>query len=147
MKKLFRRLFPDKEKRAFNRMHRRHRKELIKHAKETYEWDWGWLHDSIIMQIRHIHEYYSEGNNVWQEDESQRQIVEQLQHVLDLQEELDHVFDDKVEREREIVSDGVVKFHITEGELDKLKAQFQREQDLYREMYKYIGQHIQEWWD
>ena len=64
MKKLFRKFFPNKEQRAFNKMHRRHRKELVKHAKKTCEWDWGWLHDSVIMQIRHIHEYYSEGNNV-----------------------------------------------------------------------------------
>lgn len=35
--KIFKRLFPDKERRAFNKMHRRHRKELVKLAKKTME--------------------------------------------------------------------------------------------------------------
>ena len=59
MNKLFRRLFPSKELREFRKMHRRHRKELVALAKDTYEFDWGWLHDSILMQIRHMYEYYS----------------------------------------------------------------------------------------
>ena len=87
MKKLFRRLFPNKEMRAYRKMHRRHRKELIKHAKETGEWDWYWLHGSILMQIRHMHEYYSAGNNVWQTDETRLPIIEQLKRVLDLDDE------------------------------------------------------------
>ena len=35
MKKLFRKLFPSKEMRAYNKMRRRQRKQLIEHAKKT----------------------------------------------------------------------------------------------------------------
>ena len=87
MKKIFRKLFPSKEMRAYNKMYRRHRKELVKHAKETREWDYCWLYDGTIMQIRHMYEYYTASNNVWQSDESLNEIIEQLKHVLDLSDE------------------------------------------------------------
>lgn len=126
MNRFFRRLFPDKERRAYNRMYRRHRKELVKHAKKTGEWDWCWLHESVIMQIRHMYEYYSEGNNVWQVDESRLQIVEQLKHVLDLDAEIDRVSNDLSE---------------------DFKKREEREQGLYEELYSSIGENIRWWWD
>lgn len=130
MKKLFRRLFPNKERRACNKMHRRHRKELIKHAKKTSEYDWCWLHESIIMQIKHMHEYYSTGNNVWQIDESRLQIVEQLKHVLDLQAEIERMEDDYPDDYK-----------------DKVLEYEKKEQDLYEELYSYIGEYLRWWWD
>ena len=94
MNKLFRKIFPSEGMRKFRKMHRRHRKELVKLAKETGEWDSCWLHRSVIMQIMHMHEYYYAGNNVWQVDESRLEIVEQLQHILDLVSELERVEND-----------------------------------------------------
>lgn len=126
MNRFFRRLFPDKERRAYNRMYRRHRKELVKHAKKTGEWDWCWLHESVIMQIRHMYEYYSEGNNVCQTDESRLKILEQLKHVLDLDAEIDQVQNDLSE---------------------DFQKHEEREQGLYEELYSSIGKHIRWWWD
>ena len=126
MKKFFRRLFPNKEIRAYRKMHRRHRKELIKQAKETREWDWGWLHDSVIMQIRHMYEYYSKKNNVWQTDETRLPIIQSLKYILDLQEEIDNLWDD-----------------------DTLswEEEANREQELYESIYHSIGDNLQLWWD
>ena len=126
MKKLFRKLFPSKEMRAYNKMYRRHRKELVKHAKETHEWDWSWMHDSVIMQIRHMYEYYVAKNNVWQDDTTRLPIVEQLKHVLDLQEELDTLWD-------------LNSVNFDTG--------WQREVELYKEIYIFISEHVFEWWD
>lgn len=130
MKKLFRKLFPNKEQRAYHKMHRRHRKELIKHAKETGEWDWGWLHDSIIMQIRHMHEYYTAGNNVWQTDETRLPIIEQLKHILDMAEEIDNFYNNNDVRDFE----GFEQFEA-------------KEQALYDELYSSIGRDLRYWWD
>lgn len=130
MKKLFRRLFPSKEWRTYNKMHRKHRKELIKHAKKTGEYDWCWLHESIIMQIKHMHEYYSAGNNVWQIDESRLQIVEQLKHALDLQAEIERMEDDYPDDYK-----------------DKVLEYVKKEQELYEEFYSYIGKYLRWWWD
>ena len=115
MKKLFR----TKERQRYDIMHSRHSKELVKLAKETHEYDYTWLHESVIMQIKHMYEYYSAGDNVWQADETRLPIVEQLQHVLDLNKELEHAIDEYSDKEPE----------------------------LYKEIYSYIGEHIMKWWD
>ena len=144
MKRLFKKLFPSKEIRAYRKMHRKHRKELVKHAKETYEFDWGWLYESTIMQIRHMYEYYSAGNNIWQSEESLNQIIEQLKHVLDLVDELEHLGDthnyDPIKND-----DGSIT--TTEESANSYRKKSDREQELYEEIYSYIGKHIQWWWD
>jgi hypothetical protein len=126
MRKLKRKFFPSKEVRAFRKVHRRHRKELVKIAKQTYTFDYGWLDELVHTQIKHMHEYFSAGNNVWQTDETRLPIVEQLQHVLDLYEEMDNLGDD---------------ITMDYGQMRK------RESELYQEIYNYVGCHIQEWWD
>ena len=123
MKKLLRKLFPNKEMRVYRKMHRRHRKELIKHAKETREWDWGWLHDSVIMQIRHMYEYYTARNNVCQSEESLASLINSLKYVLDLNDKINHLYDDH-----------------TKGFVDE-------EALLYKEIYMYISDNLLSWWD
>ena len=146
MKKLLRRLFPDKEIRAFRKMHRRHRRELIKHAKETGEWDWCWLHDSIIMQIRHMYEFYTEQNNVWQCDESRLRTIEQLQHILDINAEIECLENDNYGTEY-IHKDGMVKCIFPDDFKERFERHEKREQELYEELYGSIGKHIRLWWD
>ena len=126
MKKLFKRLFPSKEMRAYNKMHRRHRKEIVKLAKQVREWDYGWLDELVLTQVKHMYEYFSSGNNVWQTDETRVPIVEQLKHVLDLYEELDSVGDD--------------------GATDYIQIR-KREHELFEEIYSYIGSTMEGWWD
>lgn len=147
MKKLFRRLFPSKEIRAYSKMYRRHRKELVKHAKEIREWDWGWLHDSIIMQIRHMHEYYTAGNNVWQDDEKRLMVIEQLKHVLDLDKEIDQMQDNDLGAEYTYHNNGKVDIVFPDDYKERLKKWHQREQELYEELYSSIGKHLRWWWD
>ena len=125
MKKLFRKLFPSKEMRAYDKMHRRHRRELIKLVKTVREWDYGWIDELLLTQIKHMYEYFSDGNNVWQTDETRLPIVEQLKHVLDLYEELDGLW----------------------GKNKDYMDSLNREQELYKEIYSYVGCHIKEWWD
>lgn len=138
--KIFKRLFPDKERRAFNKMHRRHRKELVKHAKKTYEYDYKWLHESVIMQLRHMHEYYQKGNNVWQTDETRLLILEQLKQVLDWASELDG---DNVEG-LDLMNKEVVYL---DGHRDKIDDLDAIESELYEKIYSHIGKNIQWWWD
>ena len=126
LRRLRKKLFPSKEMRAYNKMHRRHRRELVKLVKEVREWDYGWLDELVFTQIEHMHEYFSVGNNVWQTDETRLPIVEQLKYVLDLYGELNLVGDDDA--------------------MDYMQIR-KREQELFEEIYKYVGCHIQEWWD
>ena len=59
-----------KNYRAYKKMHKQHKKDLKKLIKVDAEWDWSFLHDFVITKIRHMHEYYVAGNNVWQTDET-----------------------------------------------------------------------------
>lgn len=121
--KIFNQLYWTKEMQHYRKMRRRHKKELVKLAKETREFDWGWLHQMVVMQIKHMHEYYSAGDNVWQIDESRNKIIEQLQQTLDIQSE--------IEKNDEDFS------------LNSLK----NEEELYYRFYSSIGKNILWWWD
>lgn len=145
-KKIFKKLFPSKERRAFNKMHRRHRKELIKHAKKTNEWDWDWLHNSIIMQIRHMHEFYSNGNNVWQADESKFQIIEQLKYILYLQSEIDRMQDENYGI-KYVHKDGIIETIYADNYMEIMDGFKEKEQQLYEELYSFIGKYLRWWWD
>ena len=146
MKKLFRRLFPSKEMRAYRKMRKRQRKELLKLAKETCVWDWSWLHEMVIMQVRHMHEYYTENNNVWQSDETRLPIIEQLKHILDLEAEIDRMQDD---------DNGVTYIHENDVCIaippddykERIQKWHEREQELYEELYSSIGRDLRWWWD
>lgn len=123
MPRLFNRLFPSKEMRAYRKEHRKHRKELVKLAKNTYEFDYGYFHRMVIMQIIHMLEYYSDGHNVWQTDDSRLCIVKQLQHILDIESEINRLEE------------------VTSSEADNKIS------ELYMELYKSIGENLRNWWD
>lgn len=132
MKKLFRKLFPSKEMRAYRKMHRRHRKELVKLVKKVRVFDYGWIDELVLTQITHMHEYFSAGNNIWQTDETRLPIVKQLKHVIDLYEELYDLW---------------TTCYDSVDNVDKTRCKYQREEELYREIYSYIGSNLRNWWD
>lgn len=144
LRKLWKKLFPSKEMCAYRKMHRRHRKELVKHAKETREWDYGWLYDSTIMQIRHMYEYYTTRNNVWQTDETLVPIMESLGHVLALNDELDHLWDD---HPKGYIKNEDGSISSTDESVQSFLKKSDREIELYKEIYSYIGKKIMYWWD
>lgn len=144
MKKLFKKLFPSKEMRAYNKMHRRHRRELVRLAKTIREWDYSWLYDSTIMQIRHMYEYYTARNNVYQSDESLLSLIDSLKYVLDLDNELEHLWDDHI-RGLVVNEDGSITS--TEESAKSFIDKSKREQELYQEIYSHIAYNIMTWWD
>lgn len=133
-----------KEMRAYRKMYRRHRKELIDLAKKDRDWDYGWLDEFVHTKIKHMYEYFSERNNVWQTDESLNEILEQLKHVLDLYDEMDGLWDN-YESNRIENEDGSVT--VTDEGAERYSYIRRREQELYEEIYSYIGKYIQWWWD
>ena len=123
MHRLFNRLFPSKDMRAYRKEHRKRRKELVKLARNSYEFDYGYFHRMVIMQIIHMLEYYSEGHNVLQTDESRLLIVKQLQRILDIESEINILEEDTSSEAEHKIS------------------------ELYVELYKSIGENLRNWWD
>ena len=144
MNKLFRKLFPSKEIRAYRKMRRRHKREMVKLAKKVRPFDYGWLDELVLTQIKHMYEYFSAGDNVWQTDETRLPIMEQLKHVLDLYDEMDHLWDDHI-REHIENEDGSIT--PTEESSKSYIKRKDREMELYEEIYSYIGSNLQWWWD
>lgn len=147
--KLFRKIrnLFNKEVRAYDKMHRKHRKELIKLAKEDAEWDWCFLHDLVLTKIRHMYEYYKAGNNVWQTDETLLPTINELEHVLDLQYELEHLHDNVPAPEMTKNEDKSLTFTWSDEAKTLSDAAYKREDEIYTEIYTYIGEHLRGWWD
>lgn len=97
MKRLWKRIFKSKEMREYTKMYKKHRKTMIKLAKEDRDWDYGFMHDLVVTKIKHMYEYYCAGNNVWQSEESLKQVLDTLAYAIDLAEKLDNARGDKIE--------------------------------------------------
>lgn len=137
-----------KEMREYNKMYRKHRKQMIELAKEDRDWDWIYLHNLVIAKIKHMYEYYTSRNNVWQTDETLIPIIESLKHVLDLQEEIDQLFEIDIEGiQYEHISANETRVEYSEEVLNKIENEYKREQELYEEIYSYIGKNMRGWWD
>ena len=138
-----------KEMREYNKMHRKHCKELVRLAKNDFEWDWKYLHEIVITKIRHMYEYYYAGNNVCQSEESIGDVLETLRHVLDLQSELDSLWEEKHQAKstRTEVAEGIYKVSTSDDEINQVKSLYEREEEIYKEMYAYIGEKMLLWWD
>lgn len=52
-----------KEK-EYRKMVNKNRKAIVKNAKETAPWDYGWLLESIILNLKYMKEYYELGVHV-----------------------------------------------------------------------------------
>ena len=94
-----------------------------------------------------MYEYYKAGNNVWQSDENLLSTIDQLKHVLDLQEELDNVFKDVPSPEMKVNENKSLTFTWSDEAKRLSDEAYKRHDELYEEIYSYIGKHLQEWWD
>ena len=136
-----------KEEQAYRKMQKKHTKTLVKLAKEDRDFDWGYLHELVITKIRHMYEYFSNGNNVWQTDDTRVSICIQLNHILQLQDEIDHLQDAMEPALIEENEDGSVTVSRTKKSAAVVQELWQKESELYKSIYSFIGEHIEEWWD
>ena len=136
-----------KEKQAYKKMQKEHTKTMIKLAKEDRDFDWGYLHDLVITKIRHMYEYFSNGNNVMQTDDTRIPICAQLNHILQLQDEVDHLYDDMPVADWVKNADNSYTIKSSEEVAKESIARHNKESELYKSIYKFIGEHIEEWWD
>lgn len=117
----------DKKYRAYYKLHRKHRRELIRMAKQTADFDYACLHNLVVMKIRQMLEFYVAGNNVWQSRESHENVIETLANATRLAEDIETVWENWTD--------------------DSAKTYLEREAELYKEFYIYIGENIMYWWD
>lgn len=115
----------DKERRAYRKMLRRHRRELIRLARKTADFDYGYLDELVITKIRHMYEYYTSNNNVWQSDDSLKKVINTLKTAIDKYAALEEWYWND----------------------DKICLDLTKEEEAYSDFYTYIGKNITLWWD
>lgn len=96
------------------------------------------------MQIRHMYEYYTARNNVYQSDESLLSLIDSLKYVLDLDNELEHLWDNHV---NDCIVNDDSSIRATEESTKRFIDKSKREQELYREIFYHIADNIMTWWD
>lgn len=122
-----------------------YKKRLVKIAKATKPWDFGWLLDFIRADLSFMAEYYEYGENVYAEDINNdrcKTLYEAL-YLYDLWINFNiknyskfknfnrEDYNNLCESEQKLIKE----------EIDKLYAK-QR-----MEFFKYLGKHIEDWWD
>lgn len=100
----------------YNKMRRKHRKELIKLAKEDQDFDYEYLHSLVVVKLKNMYEFYSQGHTEFLTESDLNQILETLEHAINIADKIDMV-----------------------PEPTRIK-------ELYQEFYEYIGQNIMLWW-
>lgn len=106
------------------------RKKMKKLVECYGPWEWGYIHDFIELAIRDMCVYYSEGDNVWQEEASRLKKANQLLKAIDLFEEIGR-FEDNVNPK-------------DYANIDDYLAD---EQKTYDDFYTFLGKNIRWWWD
>lgn len=100
----------------YNKMRRRHRKELIKLAKEDQDFDYEYLHSLVVVKLKNMYEFYFQGHAGFLSESDLNQILETLEHAINISDKIDNVYDSM------------------------------RTKELYQEFYEYIGKNIMLWW-
>ena len=96
---------------------RKHRKELKKLAKKTFDYDWMFLDKLVELKLRHMLEYY-EKECTWLDNINKKKIIQEISHVVDMYDA------------------------INDGSLDIIQ-----DVEMYKQIYHYLAEHLQSWWD
>ena len=138
----------DKEQKKYRKIRREHKKALMRLVKKDADYDWSFLHDLVCCKIKNMAEFYEKGFGVAQEEQSRLRVLESINGAIKFLEEIDHCWDEYFNS----VLYRVGPTHLIDIELiDEerwlaTKAQ-EREIELYKNLYSYIGEHLHEWWD
>ena len=143
--------------RAMRKMRRKHKKELIKFVRNDEDYDWSFLHDYIILKIRHMYEYFSAGNWIMQHPEELKKTVASIKEVVDIIDKMEHCHDDWWEYEQKFPTcilhqeDGTISVEDSEEirakKMELLnKAELEHDK-LFQQFYTKIGKNITRWWD
>ena len=122
-----------KELRAYKKRRKETRKKLKRMAKIYKPYDWGYLQDFVEVIINDMYDYYNEGVNVWQVDESRLTIVNQLLKALDL-----------IDATKEDHYGFDCSKQYTPEEYQEMENKIHK---AYEDLYTFVGKHLQEWWD
>ncbi len=121
--------FSKKEIRAAKKRRKQFKKALVKYAKTWNPYDWYHIVKLVGLAIEDMYDYYNEGVDVYQEEKSRQEILDDLYEV---------------KRDWELLRD------LEEGEActDLSAEEFWKlEERVTKHMFRYIGENMLKWWD
>ena len=80
----------DKEYREYSKMTRRHRRELMRMARKSGDYDYSFLHNLVVLKLKQFYEFYEANHNVWQTDEYRLDVMARIKECLDKAEEIEN---------------------------------------------------------
>ena len=111
--------------------------KVIIAATKWRPYDYGFTIDMLVLQLREMLKFYTDGKGVVQADQSRDRIKEELTEALRLYEEAVS-FDDNEFNGLEAFSEETP----AEREADARELQ-----DRYDKFFLYVSQHFRNWWD
>lgn len=138
---------------SYKKEQRKYTKALCKLAKQDGPFEWSYMLDIIELMIKRRLEYFSLGHNVWQEDKSRLEVVEELQECLNRLQTARKGFSTFMEDTKPYCKneDNILDYDIPEsvhGELSKKWAQQELDQQkAYEDAFLYLATNMQKWWD
>lgn len=141
-----------KEYKRFLKAEKRYKKALIKYIKkEENSFDSYQIPVILMMMLKRRLEYYTQGDNVWQSEDSQKLVIQSLEKAVSLgkyaMDENNFRFEDEKEYLKK-KEHGPLKFqdypyHTLEEKYEMLE----KERTAYKQWFVYIAEHLNEWWD
>lgn len=140
--------------RRYKKLVRKHRRKLIKLAKETSPWDYGFGLDYFILFLEFMRDYYEIGVNVDDFWEGDGDRIKTIQKALD---EYDKYLVKYDKFNSTLIKDGTVELAgKTFTGITTLKVEYDeedyREYELKKEkhwkkFWSLVSKHIRSWWD
>lgn len=124
-------------------------RNIITSAKKWRPFDYGFTIDILVLQLREMLKFYTEGKGVMQADESRDRIKEQLTEALQLYEEAaDFENNEFIRLDAFCAEKGLMWSAIPVAQREAFqKADAQAVQAKYDAFFLYVSHHFREWWD
>lgn len=145
---VFRRKIMDKERKSYKKLHREHKREIVRLAKKDADYDWSFLHNLVCRKIKNMAEFYEKGFGVAQEENSRKETLASLEGAIKIIDRIDHCWD---EYRRSVIgrvgTENLIDLELIDEERWLATKASEEEAVLYKQLYEYIGEHLREWWD
>lgn len=137
-----------KEDREYKKLRKKHKKSLMYLVKKDADFDWQFLHEMVCQKIKNMAEFYEKGFGVVQAEEHRQEVIKSLKVACDMINDIRHCWDEYTEILMERCrSCSPLEVKLSEEEKELGKKSSEREVELFKEFYKYIGENLFNWWD
>lgn len=141
-----------KEFKRFWKAEKKYKKALIKYIKkEESSYDSYQFPAIIMMMLKRRLEYYTQGDNVWQSEDSQKLVIKSLEKAVSLGEyaldDYNFYYEDEKEYFKRMDHDHLDIKDYPHHTIEEKVAMFKKERQAYSDWFSYIGEHFDEWWD